>query len=77
LQEPVSMRGGTGALHTLPHVFMGWGTVLDPSSLVSNLPLLLTRNTRGAEGGADWRPPLLHNEDKGHASKVSIISTGT
>jgi hypothetical protein len=47
------MRGGTGALHTLPHVFMGWGTVLDPSSLAPSLLLLLTQNTRGAEGGAD------------------------
>jgi hypothetical protein len=44
------MRGGTGALHTLPHVFMGWGTVLDPSSLASSLPPPAHPEYKGGRG---------------------------
>jgi hypothetical protein len=78
--EPVSMKGGTGAMHTLPHVFMGWGTILNPSSLASSLPLLLTRNTGGqreARTGGHLYSIMKTRVIWHHASKVSIISTGT
>jgi hypothetical protein len=41
---PVSIRGGTGLLHTLPHVS---STGLDPFSFASSLPLLVTREYKG------------------------------
>jgi hypothetical protein len=65
-------------LHTLPHVSMGWGTGLDPSNFASSLPLLLTRNTRGAEGGTGWRTLSLRDRTKiiwHHASKVITLYT--
>jgi hypothetical protein len=64
-------QGGTGELHTLPHVSMGWGTGLDPSSFASNLPLLLPWFTRGAEGGADWRALLHQYRDKNYLELCS------
>jgi hypothetical protein len=57
---------------------MGCSTGLDPSSFPSSLPLLLTQNTRGAEGGAGWRALFLQNRTKNiwhHASKVIKLST--
>jgi hypothetical protein len=71
-------QGGTWELHTLPHVSMEWGMGLDPFNFLSSLPLLLARNTRGTDGGADWKPPLLHTRIIWyHASKAIIISTKT